>query len=82
MHVVKLNERTMVGGICFLPGSQVEFANIGQANSFIYRNGGEHVSGTKRAKKNATKAGGSTTKGGESGGSKADASAEPDGLDS
>ena len=43
MQVVKLDERTRVKGLVLLPGSQLEFDTVGQANSFVYRYGGSHV---------------------------------------
>ena len=43
MEIVALDKRTRVAGLWLLPGSQLEFQTIGQANSFTYRNGGKIV---------------------------------------
>ena len=49
-EIVEIDKRVRVAGLCLLPGAKLEFQNIGQANSFIYRNGGKHV--TKKPKRN------------------------------
>ena len=79
VEIVELDERTRVAGYWMLPGTRLEFGNIGQANSFVHRNGGQVVKSKRRStKSDAPKddgAGGST---GDSGTGKGKAKAKSD----
>ena len=78
MHIVNLDKRTRVSGLWLLPGSRLEFGNIGQANSFVHRNGGQIVDDKPKPNKpDAEKTSGATAKAGKSKPSKADVPAEP-----
>ena len=68
-QIVELDKRTRVSGFWLLPGTRLEFATIGQANTFIYRNGGKNVS-KRKATKRAGKADGSGAEASDASGSK------------
>lgn len=60
-QIVELEKRTRVAGFWLLPGTRLEFQTPGQANTFMYRNGGKNVSKRKAAKRTSKGDGAGTT---------------------